>query len=141
MSELLPYAVFAISIATAYFSWCQKEISRAKLKLDLYNRRFKIYEAVVEYYLWSYDKSEKSEKEINKNFVMAFRESKFLFKHSDGIYDEIDKFKNMISGGNGIDREKVLLSLEDRLSRYLNFEEIEGWSNKVREIYDEQVKN
>lgn len=46
----IPLAASVVSIAVAIISWSQLQISREKLRLDLFNRRFDIFQCVLDFH-------------------------------------------------------------------------------------------
>jgi hypothetical protein len=142
-------AVTAIFVAViGYFQYC---VNKAKLRLDLYNRRFEIYSHAVDLYqaLLVWDASD-SAKSVQRGFIKSQFESRFLFDPKDGIYELlvgmngkssqiIDLITNLIKkqGGNLTqvpdELSKALngfvgdiRNLEKRMSTYLNFHKISG---------------
>lgn len=138
-------------------AWSQMRIASAKIKLDLYNRRFNIYVAALDYYQSAWGKTDKNMTEAGSDFVRSFRESVFLFDRSDKIYETLDRIKNHGSA-IGLDKnansgenwpmkydssamtilkqrsdlayeefEKDLLLLEHQLQKYISFKTISGW--------------
>ncbi|ALU60445.1 hypothetical protein ACA40_11450 [Pseudomonas syringae pv. lapsa] len=149
--------VAVVGVAALFVAIAQMRIASAKIKLDLYNRRFSIYVAALDYYQSAWGKTEKNMTEAGSNFVRAFRESVFLFDRNDKIYETLNRIKDH---GNAIgfnknasssenwpmkydhptmtilkqrsDRayeefEKDLLLLERQLQKYINFKTISGW--------------
>lgn len=160
-SEIAVYvslAAFVISIAGFGVAFSQMKIASAKTKLDLYNKRFSIYVATLEYYLsiWKNDIEDMEEKA--REFTKAFRESQFLFDTQDGIYKVLGKIqqngstifeyhkvvqgkaKNFEAGPDAIkalhvasvsatDQFRINLELlEKKLRTYLEFKNVEGWT-------------
>lgn len=89
-----------VAIATTFVAGYVARISRQqwltnreKLRLDLYDRRFKIYVRVLDFYnaviLW--DGSE-AQQALKAPFTQAFRESRFLFPRSSGIFSFLKEF-------------------------------------------------
>ena len=158
------YATFAVSfvtvgvsIATYFVARSQKKIASAKVRLDLYNKRFEVFKAALAYHnaIW-YGDHEKV-KEVGNAFIIYFRESKFLFEKESGIYATLEKMKD--SGGvvhgflvqeslrlNGAHDNAdqmgalhesctkardgfrdLLTQLEDQLGSYINFRNASGW--------------
>lgn len=126
----------------------------AKLKLDLYNRRFKVYEDVLALYQVLYDDwDDKKFEGLERVMIRSLRESKFLFDPKDGVYDVILKIKNASAKNTGYYRfhqnspnnkealkilaksaaegrmacDPLILELENKLAKYLNFRKINGW--------------
>lgn len=149
--------VAVVGVVALFVAIAQMRIASAKIKLDLYNRRFSIYVAALDYYQSAWGKTEKNMTEAGSGFVRAFRESVFLFDRNDKIYETLDRIKNhgaaigfnknanssenwpmkydsaaMIMLKQRSDRayeefEKDLLLLEEQLQKYINFKTISGW--------------
>ena len=147
----------AVGLIAVTVAWSQMRIASAKIKLDLYNRRFNIYVAALDYYQSAWGKTEKNMTEAGSAFVRAFRESVFLFDRNDKVYETLDRIKNhgaaigfnknanlnenwplkydssaMTMLKQRSDRayeefEKDLLLLEQQLQKYINFKTISGW--------------
>jgi len=134
------------------------KIASSKARLDLYNKRFAIYTTALEYYQALWGKTDTPIKVCEANMIKAFRESKFLFKSSDGIYETLEKIKDAGAMATGIkDRIEImekevsadgrvltksrenrsaalqrfednLKTLEQQLEKYLRFKTASGWS-------------
>jgi hypothetical protein len=78
-------AVAAVSV-TGYFAWHQKNIAREKLRLDLYDRRFRIFTSIFDFYevMISWEGTPQ-QKEARDRFFRAYQESGFLFTKESGI--------------------------------------------------------
>lgn len=89
-------SVGAVCISV-YSSW----IAREKLRLDLYNKRFEIYVKASAYALLHRlnldNTSGISDPSVERNFIIAFRESKFLFKSDAQIYTLMKQILNICS--------------------------------------------
>jgi hypothetical protein len=48
-AALLPIATFALSVAVGIVAWLQWRLARSKLRLDLFDRRYKIYETTSKF--------------------------------------------------------------------------------------------
>lgn len=136
-------------------AWSQMRIASAKVRLDLYNKRFNIFLATIEYYFASYGKTDVDMKGKSRDFVKACREAKFLFDKNDGVYDtlmrimdhgsKIQAYEDAASGVmpgvcNDTKRimhessvnarsafDKDLHTLEDQLTKYITFKTVAGW--------------
>jgi hypothetical protein len=77
--------VAAVSV-TGYFAWHQKNIAREKLRLDLYDRRFRIFTSIFDFYevMISWEGTPQ-QKEARDRFFRAYQESGFLFTKESGI--------------------------------------------------------
>lgn len=135
-------------------AWSQMRIASAKTKLDLYNKRFNVYLAALEFYQCAYSKTRESQEEKANKLTQAYRESRFLFDAKDGIYETLGRIQE---GGSVIrihdeirknpdsdldmarkvyekymaallDMEKDILVLEDQLKYYLGFHNVRGWT-------------
>jgi hypothetical protein len=121
----------------------QANTALKRLNLDLYEKRFNIYTAALDLYQADMKKELLDIKEAEFRFVQGFRESLFLFQEQDGIYKTLEKIKDgqaMISAHEEakaknehnsdietnaanarIEFEKLLLTLERKLTKYLDF--------------------
>lgn len=79
-------AIIAASIAS-YFAWHQKniayqqkEVAQEKLRLDLFEKRFRVFSSIFDYYnvILSW-KSTEDQKKIRTSFFRSYQEAKFLF--------------------------------------------------------------
>ncbi|HEL7672954.1 TPA: hypothetical protein UL936_001929 [Stenotrophomonas maltophilia] len=153
----LSIAAFVVSIATLLIALSQMKIASAKARLDLYNKRFNIYVAALDYYQAIWGKSKTPVDECATHFIKAYRESQFLFKSKDGVYDTLTKIKDAGAAVTGLEKmvadieadmvgdkivagqlrqkrmerldgfEKALMTLEKQLSTYIRFEHASGW--------------
>lgn len=151
----LSIAAAMVSIATFVVGYTQMKIASAKVKLDLYNKRFNIFLITVEYYFASYGKTDEDMKEKSRDFVKGCREAKFLFDKDDGVYDtlmrimghgsKIQAYEDAASGATPnvcddarrimhessvnarSDFDKDLHTLEDQLTKYITFKTVTGW--------------
>jgi hypothetical protein len=132
-----------------YIAWQQWRTNREKLRLDLYQKRFSVYESTLEYYQLVIVHSEISSEEkdkIERDFIKACRESKFLFSYKDGIFNLLNEIRKQAyflanyktppanddseifiqSAQRNFDANKFLHEdslpkLEEKLAKYLNF--------------------
>lgn len=135
-------------------AWSQMRIASAKTKLDLYNKRFNVYLAALEFYQYAYSEPREGQKEKAKRLTHAYRESKFLFDAKDGIYETLGRIQkagaairahdefthNAISDPDRarklyerysdalLGMEADILKLEDQLKTYLSFNNVRGWT-------------
>jgi hypothetical protein len=72
-------AVFLVGL---WFSWWQVRIARERLRHDLYDRRFKVYEAVKELLIALVDKGDTEVRRAFQNACIAALEAPFLFNDS-----------------------------------------------------------
>lgn len=86
MHTITAVATVIIAIIVAFISWQQWVVNREKFRLDLYNRRFAIYLAVVDYRDAIFP-SVKVIKlgETQDEFVRRLREARFLFPDESGV--------------------------------------------------------
>lgn len=138
-------------------AWSQMKIASAKTKLDLYNKRFGVYLAALEYYQDIHSEARENLKVKAYKFIHAFRESKFLFDVKDGIYETLERlqkngaivraFEDYRLGRNqhhNADKDmewnlhnnslaahtemgKDILTLESQLKAYISFHNVKGW--------------
>jgi hypothetical protein len=126
LSTLAP---IGISLAVVWIAWCQYRTNNQKLKLDLYNRRFAIYEKTLSYYL-AY-KKENDAGLIDKcstDFVRAYRESVFLFGENSPVYKALTEIKDNLGFLIQFDR-KFSDSPKDK-------DQYQAWSAKKNALPD-----
>ena len=129
LDYLIAIAPILISGAVAYIAWTQHETNNSKLRLDLYNRRFTIFHKTVSYYLAcmkprnSTAENETYFRECESEFVIAYRESVFLFGTTSTVYENLTAVKNLLSDPkvNPSQVEKTMLELEQSLLPLLDF--------------------
>ena len=101
---LTAFITLIIGIIAGYIAWQQWRTNREKLRLDLYQKRFSVYESTLAYYQFviAQDGFTKEEQDkIDINFIKSFRESQFLFSLEDGIFtllEEIWKKASIVRG-------------------------------------------
>lgn len=77
-----------VAIFVAYIAFMQWRTADQKVRLDLYDRRFKIYDATVNFYnALSGDVKVVEFLNARAEFFRAVRESQFLFSRESKIYD------------------------------------------------------
>ena len=142
----------AIAAIVATITKAQWRTNQEKLRLDLYSKRFEIYMRTLDFYTallgW---KDEPEQIALIAPFYRAFRESRFLFPESAGVYRfmedfskhafQITNFKEARDGlGEGLPKERMDLTvartdhvnwiltsipiLEERVAPFLNFHAI-----------------
>lgn len=152
----LSIAAALVSLATLSVGYTQMKIASAKVKLDLYNKRFNVYISALEYYQAMWKQTDVDLKEKGAEFIKCYRESLFLFSEKDGIHQTLTKIKNNggivstyeeykraghgpHSAGNfdvlqeksGDARVKIgddLQVLEKQIAKYIDFKVVRGWS-------------
>lgn len=79
-----------IATFVAYIGYLQHRTNHDKLRLELYQRRFAVYEATLTYFHALSGDSESiggdSFKAIQRTFIRGYRESQFLFDAKSGIF-------------------------------------------------------
>lgn len=90
--------------------------NREKLRLDLYDRRFRIYVPVMEFHkaLVVWDGSEEQKKLVDP-FIQAFREAKFLFPEHSGIFSFLKEFSEHAFFITNFDKLKELSSVDPKV--------------------------
>jgi hypothetical protein len=156
----------ALTLVTLFMSamaiivvYSQMKIASTKLRLDLYNKRFAIYQSAFDLYnahnLHNWNPEVVSDLELQ--FLKSFRESQFLFDEKHGIYKILETIKKnstsiTIYKKHMIDPDRAskdksfednlhknsnmafsafhnnLLRLEDKISNYIYFGNIDGWN-------------
>lgn len=140
-----------IGIITCVIAYSQVKIASAKVKLDLYERRFNVYVTALNYFQAIYHINHLEIDECMLRLIKSCRESKFLFKEEDGIYEILTKIKKegdalllfrkyRKKGRNDSDNpfkaaieephdfSKSLEDLEEKIKPYIQFENVKGWT-------------
>ena len=153
----LSIAAALVSLATLTVGYTQMKIASAKVKLDLYNKRFNVYLSALEYYQAMWKQTDGDLKEKGAEFIKCYRESLFLFSEKSGVHETLTRIKNsggivstyeelkkadagINSHGPNIDalhtksvdaRDKIgedLQNLEKQMAEYTDFKVIRGWT-------------
>lgn len=154
---MVSIATLLISLATFSVAYSQMRIASAKTKLDLYNKRFAVYVSALDYYQATWNESHENIKEKGNQFTKFYRESKFLFESSDGIYETLGKIQQNGSSigfykehkykrdnnltddivdintlhessvNASANFERNLIELEKQIDKYIQFKTISGW--------------
>jgi hypothetical protein len=80
-----------VSIIVSAFAFT---VSSERFRLDLYNKRFDIYLRTVRFYqalMKSKDNPGEAFDELRRDFILATRESQFLFSPESGIHDLLSR--------------------------------------------------
>ncbi|MEX3982247.1 hypothetical protein AB4Y45_25075 [Paraburkholderia sp. EG287A] len=150
----MAFLVFLVSLAAAYVGYCQLKIANAKLRMDLYNKRFAIYTAALDLHQACYQDKYPVLKDAQMDFVKYFRESQFLFEYKDGVYKSLELMKDGAAKVSYVGKKVAEGKLEDlsdhlwdakrqglreiddairglevQLMTYLNFSDVDGWNN------------
>lgn len=96
-TQLLASFIALIAVYIAYQQW---QTNRQKLRLDLYQKRFAVYENVLAFYHILYAGDHVTDKEriaIENNFLKSCRESQFLFCDKDGVFQLLSEMNSRTS--------------------------------------------
>ncbi len=126
-------ATIFIAAFVAFINLNQWRISRDKLRLDLFNRRFDVYLRVLDYYQEFFKVEGVPSDSITTSFIKAVRESRFIFPKASGIFEFLeefwhraDKFAKNIARRDG-DAEWILntmATLETKMEPYVKFKNL-----------------
>lgn len=143
-----------VSIATFVVGYTQMRIASAKVRLDLYNKRFNVYLSALGYYQSAWGKVGDFDVKAAE-FIKCYRESQFLFSKKDGVYDTLTKIKDyggVISAKRDLEEDDKatnrsnasalhdkcedarramgdeLQVLENQIAKYIDFKVVRGWS-------------
>ena len=144
---MIAIAPIAVSMVVVVIAFLQYRVNKYTLRLELYNRRFRIYEKAIAYFK-DFSHSEKDaepDKEVEREFVCAFREARFLFGKDSEVYEFLEELKDTLALKNNkkkakdrdtitafSEREKkyrdlneIMSDLENALSPWLDFKNVE----------------
>lgn len=85
----------------------QAKTARERFRFDLYEKRFSVYNAVLELYQADMKKELPEIEAAEFAFVSRFRESLFLFDIKDGVYDTLSAVKDAQSWISAHERDKL----------------------------------
>jgi hypothetical protein len=137
-----PVATLCIAAFVAIIGFNQWRISREKLRLDLFNRRFDIYLRVLDYYGALLKEGGGPTTEQTVSFLKAVRESRFIFPKVSEVHRFLEEFwtrandffidaakrKAGVSVHNATDKFQWLLdamkTLEEKMEPYMQFERL-----------------
>lgn len=96
---LFSAAPLVISAAVAYVALGQYKTNRRKFRLDLYNRRFAVFEAALAYFqaYYSRDSENGDVDRASALFVRGYREASFLFGRDSSVYHALTEIKDTIA--------------------------------------------
>lgn len=76
----------------------EQEIETERIRLSLYERRFQVYDRAVRFVLSIMEETEtfndENSKKIRQDFIVASRESRFLFGMDSEIFESLSKVDN-----------------------------------------------
>jgi hypothetical protein len=91
-ATITPVATSVIAGCALVLTFRSGQDNRDKLRLDLFNRRFSIYQRVLVFYqaliVW---KDTDEQKALIPPFIEASREALFIFPEKSGVYEHIQK--------------------------------------------------
>lgn len=92
-------APILISCAVAAIGYFQYKVNRHKFRLDLYNRRFSVYEKSLTYFQSYYSPAPTDEfiDSCARDFIRIYRESVFLFGEDSAVYKVLTELKDTLS--------------------------------------------
>lgn len=94
---IISVAALVVSVGVGVIAYWQYRNANAKLKLDLYEKRFGVYVSVLDFFQ-SCTRDQADVKMIEEKyfvFIKSYRESKFLFAKRDGIYSILTEVKDV----------------------------------------------
>ncbi len=123
-----------ISVAALLLvAWGQLKRDKQKLRLDLYNRRFSIFDRTI-VFLRALEGSPGAERFHSQHiaFIHASKEARFLFTEKSGIPQLLDRLRNDClakkpAGGPAANDyaiwlDEITKQLETKIGPYLNFQ-------------------
>ncbi len=128
MDILLLIVQIAVSVAVVIIACRQYITSKTQLRLNLYNKRYAVFEKTLNYYyayMFSEPNSEIDPK-IKADFGRAYTESRFLFGSNSPVYHKLTNIKSWAEEKESKSSpEPLLKALEDELIESLDFRRIE----------------
>jgi hypothetical protein len=126
------------AIFIAYIAWRQWSTAREKLRFDLYARRFQIYDMTIAFYnALSGDVNVDEFIDARRKFLMAVRESQFLFSPDSGIYETLLDLREKAFSIHGFKANRESLQSEPTLFIQLHkkmINELDSWDGLTSKI-------
>jgi hypothetical protein len=97
-----------IALVVAYLAYRQWRIAKQKLRLDLYAKRFAVFEIALHFYQDLLDGSGSSKEDqemLHRQFITAMIECRFLFASNSGLkglMEEMNKSAFVIKGSRDV---------------------------------------
>jgi hypothetical protein len=88
---MMTTTISLLALVVALFSLF---VSTEKFRLDLYNKRFDIYVRTVKFYQALMHEEDGTFAALQADFVIASRESKFLFSPESGVYNLLNRLNS-----------------------------------------------
>lgn len=129
-SVIVSIIALAVSAYALENSMKQRKIASEAHRLNLYQRRFDVYDAVVQFANFRVHKPVFWDEELAARMRSAKVESDFLFDPKDKIPEIIEEISTKLNKGNNIDAlvklgvEQSINVLKLRFRKYLDFHEI-----------------
>jgi len=121
----LPMFTVVIAGIAAWVGWQQMQLNLVKLQSDLYERRYKVFEAMRALVRHAAYQTELDEEEI-RAYAFTAGEAVFLFDDGDGVAGYVQKMRDQVS--NVREARKKIGKAEGRereeLQRLLNSQEL-----------------
>ena len=118
----------------AFLAW---RVARDKLKLDLYDRRFAIYDAALDYYFLKDGQHAGSDPEtierIKRKCIKACREAQFLFDESSGVVQALNRVRRMTDGS----QPKLMEDLEAAMAKFIHFGKRRSGADRILGVFFE----
>jgi hypothetical protein len=131
-----------VAICVAVIAYRQWRTARERLRLDLYNRRFEIYSKVLDFSqalsMWHGTPEQMA---LRAPFIKAFRESRFLFPRSSGVYNLLEEFQEHAMVVMGFEDLKPVLQTLDQetMRQYEKRTESQAWIMSAFEPLEQKM--
>jgi hypothetical protein len=134
-------AALAVVYVTAHFNKEQTRLAREKLRHDLFERRWKIFSSIFDFYYaiisW---KGTTEQLEVRDRFFRAYQESRFLFSRESGIEDVLKELND--KGAKVIGFKEHSEDFKSDLEMYLKyFNEVQTIQTHDFDVALTKVKN
>lgn len=132
-----------IAAFVALIGFNQSRVSRDKLRLDLFNRRFGIYLCVLDYYVsLSRPQTDSDQPDKVDAFIKAIRESRFMFPPKSGVYPFLEELRTRANEVvNYTESLKILVDMPKALSQ-LTSKHLENthWIQQSMSTLEDKIK-
>lgn len=86
------FGAYRIGVRQMKITQTQNAVAEMSVKVELFDRRFAVYEATIEFLTIVFDDRAENRRSVLKNYLTTYRQSQFLFR--DDVYGTLGEIAN-----------------------------------------------